>query len=170
MLLRIILCLALFAPTFAAQASILSRATRTASGVSEVLQQKLDNIGKHVRQFIDINAQDPSGKTALHRAVEDNNLEEVEELLRRGADITIPDHSGNTAVSLAIENNEIMAMLMKYGTDTVPDNVVAKKTFALPEYNGKLRVITANGETVTTKGDVLPPGSDQFLPMGGGTW
>lgn len=52
-------------------------------------------------QQIDINTQDRSGETALHRAAAQNNSELVELLIRNGADSTIENNKGQRASEIA---------------------------------------------------------------------
>jgi ankyrin repeat protein len=56
---------------------------------------------------IDIEAQDPKGKTALHLAAEEGHYQIVELLLQRGAKIDTKDHAGYTPLKLAQEKGHI---------------------------------------------------------------
>ncbi|MBQ6516003.1 ankyrin repeat domain-containing protein, partial [bacterium] len=50
-------------------------------------------------QETDINAQDSKGRTALHRAIENMNMESIDELLQNpDVDINLQDNNGNTAL------------------------------------------------------------------------
>lgn len=64
-------------------------------------------------QGANVNARDPSGRTALHRAVLGKHLQVVRALLAAGADRNITDASGATALQLAKRANlaEIAAEL-----------------------------------------------------------
>jgi ankyrin repeat protein len=52
----------------------------------------------------DPNLADAEGNTALHRAVLNNNLVEVNTLLEQGADINLPNNKGETPFDLALNN------------------------------------------------------------------
>jgi ankyrin repeat protein len=43
------------------------------------------------------------GKTALHRAAEDGNLDEVKSLIEKGADVHVKDNDDKTALHYAVE-------------------------------------------------------------------
>ncbi len=72
-----------------------------------------DVIGFEVCTFFDntkekIDAKSgPEGRTALHYAIEEGNLEIVEILIQDGASIDISDNQGYTALHLAVLNNRI---------------------------------------------------------------
>lgn len=53
--------------------------------------------GKH-----DINIADRHGKTALHRAAQDKNLESLKLLVQAGANVNIADRYGSTALHYAV--------------------------------------------------------------------
>lgn len=159
MLLRVIICFILCVSSFAAHANVLPRLAR--SGLGEVVQRTLDDIGKHARQIIDINAQDRYGKTALHRAIEDGDIEEVERLLQRGAKIDILDANNNTAVSLAVENPRIMAVLMRYNANTTRSSAGSVlETMTIVSPNGRVSVITPNG--TLQHGEIVAPGAESM--------
>ena len=53
---------------------------------------------------VDINAQDDEGETALMKAIDATELDQVEWLLTNGADVNIRDESGETALDRASQN------------------------------------------------------------------
>jgi hypothetical protein len=62
-------------------------------------------------------AEEDSGRTLLHQAVEDNNTTMVELLLRHGrADVSIADTHGRTPLHLC-ERSDVLTLLVSYGAD-----------------------------------------------------
>ncbi|WP_422137337.1 ankyrin repeat domain-containing protein [Endozoicomonas sp. ALC020] len=74
----------------------------------------------------DIDVQDSKGKTALHYAVSNHNLETVRTLLDFNAGVNIRDECGRTPLHLAAEKPEcpdLFALLMEHGVRfDIPDN------------------------------------------------
>jgi len=68
-----------------------------------------------VQRGADLNACDPSGRTALHRAAWDGRMVIVDLLLESGAKLNVQDHSGYTALHIAAEkgHEEITSKLLK---------------------------------------------------------
>jgi ankyrin repeat protein len=58
-----------------------------------------------------VNAQDQTGRTALHYACDLENSEIVDSLLRNGADPRIKDNTGLSPLDEATENEEIFDLL-----------------------------------------------------------
>ena len=57
------------------------------------------------------------GRTPLHVAIIDNNLDEIKKLISDGADISIKDNGGNTAIELAVleDREDIVEWFMDEG-------------------------------------------------------
>lgn len=68
---------------------------------------------------VDVNWTDSEGRTALHMAVDRNNLEIVEFLIKHGANLNIQDHEGSTPLHYAAlcEHKEMCATLLSHGAD-----------------------------------------------------
>ena len=66
-----------------------------------------------------INKRDPSGQTALHKAVIASNIDGVATLLAQQADISIPDNRGKTPLAIAQEGGQlnIINLLLDYKTN-----------------------------------------------------
>src|SRR5580765_7634894 len=72
-----------------------------------------------VQQKADVNAKAPDGSTALHWAVESDDLEIVDLLLTAGADVKGKDRFGFSPLYFAVSNNnvEMVRRLLKAGAD-----------------------------------------------------
>jgi ankyrin repeat protein len=63
-----------------------------------------------------IEAEDNSGKTALHYVAENGPVAMVQLLLEKGANINVKDGLGNVALDYALKNkHEAVAWLLNYG-------------------------------------------------------
>ena len=124
----------------------------------------------------DINAQDGNDNcnTALHLAIERNELEVVNFLLSQGADITIENGDGKTALELAekCNNVEIIDML-KSCTSKVEwsfsetDRLVSHTCQPVPANPNQVSVLHSNSHAVATgrqrASTVLPPFSGELI-------
>src|SRR5262245_29455409 len=72
-----------------------------------------------LKQRSDVNVQEPDGMTALHWAVQGNDLEITQLLIRAGASTKSASRYGVTPLSLAATNGNatIVEMLLKAGAD-----------------------------------------------------
>ena len=98
------------------------------------LENKPEQILKHIKKGADINAQDDNGFSTLHFAVQENNREIVKILLDNHAQVDLKDHYGNTALMRALSscyaamtNSEpdpgaIIKMLLQAGADPYSKN------------------------------------------------
>src|SRR5258706_10893868 len=71
------------------------------------------------KQKIDVNATQPDGMTALHRAAYQDDLDQVDRLLRAGANPRATNRYGVTPLSLACTNGNLAMVerLLKAGAD-----------------------------------------------------
>ena len=99
-------------PSGEALQSILKR-----GGNSTVLQQEA--VGMLLSRGADPDQPDNYGRTPLHSAVIEGNIELTENLLRAGADMNKQDMNGRTAVYHAVDKNrpEILDFLLEAGAD-----------------------------------------------------
>ena len=87
---------------------------------------------QHLIDFgANINAIDFQGKTAAHRAVEKNQVENLKFLIKNGVDLNIQDFSGSTALHLAQhqENKELIHVIE---TATKKPSLIQKSTVLKP--------------------------------------
>lgn len=77
----------------------------------------LDNIVSYLlEQGADVNIQDSTGQTPLHKAVTQNNIVVLYALLNAGANVDIEDNQGDDPIDIATENNKdiYVALLKRY--------------------------------------------------------
>ncbi|MDR2905774.1 MAG: ankyrin repeat domain-containing protein [Helicobacteraceae bacterium] len=85
-----------------------------------ILENNNEFSKKLIKLGIDLNYQDIKGYSALHYAVQENNLEVVTSLIQNKADVDIFDSYGNTPLWKAAydgKNKEIIEKLIKAGAD-----------------------------------------------------
>src|ERR1044071_2591953 len=72
-----------------------------------------------IQQKVNVNTPEPDGTTALHWAVQKDDLDLVERLIKAGADVKAKNDYGSTPMSEAALNGNaaIMARLLKAGAD-----------------------------------------------------
>ena len=72
---------------------------------------------KAIENGADVNLKDEWGRTALHWAVEKENLEMVKYLVENGADANLLDIKGRTAFTFAVEkgNLEMVKLFIEKG-------------------------------------------------------
>ena len=72
-----------------------------------------------LKEYIDVNGREGDGATALHWAVERDNVETIEALLRAGADVNAANDYGVTPISLACINRNatVVKKLLIAGAD-----------------------------------------------------
>lgn len=80
-----------------------------------------------------LNKQDPSGRTALHYAVESQQYGAIENLMKYGAQKDIPDEQSQTPVTLAAKAGDItsLGLLCKDDVDLNPVSLLGKVRFPL---------------------------------------
>jgi len=68
-----------------------------------------------------VNAQDDSGKTALHRCAQINDVQVAKRLLYCGADISIPDNDGLSPLATALmsDSREVVTLILGSREDAV---------------------------------------------------
>ncbi|RMJ17989.1 hypothetical protein CDV36_002269 [Fusarium kuroshium] len=92
----------------------------SSSGVPESQINSLNQDTQVLGLFqLDQNAQDEQGRTQLHRAVLDRDIEQVRLLLNAGAAVDIRDHTSNTPLHNAVtaESVEIVLLILRFGAD-----------------------------------------------------
>jgi ankyrin repeat protein len=103
--------------------ALLSAAALTAAGKSEVadaaMQGNRSGVRSLLQQNADVNAPQVDGTTALHWAVQANDLELTELLIQAGAHVTSANQAGATPLLLATVNGNaaIMERLITAGAD-----------------------------------------------------
>lgn len=90
-----------------------------ALNVPSITQPPPETVQFYVDHGVDVNAQDGSGTTPLHYAVEGNNTAAVKILLEAGADPNIADREGVTPFDNAFGriNLDIIEILLKNGAN-----------------------------------------------------
>ena len=87
-------------------------------------EQNLSNINTLISFHPNIvHARNSQGKTALHEAIEAENIEAMYFLIKNGADINAPTASGITPLHFACikrskEKNSIIKLLLQFGAKT----------------------------------------------------
>lgn len=127
--------------------------------IQAVYNEKEKEVRSLIARGTDVNAKDKgfSSRTALHTAVEENNLKIVSILLNSGADVNLLDENGNTPLMMLDEetNVEIIKLLVKYGTNLNIQNTENKRTAlinAAMEDNFKaMRVLIEAGADVNLR-------------------
>ena len=88
--------------------------------INSVYDEKIREVRSLIARGSDVNAKDEGyySRTALHVAVNENNLEILRILLNAGADVNALDEEGNTPLMLLDEqtSEEIVKLLVRYGT------------------------------------------------------
>lgn len=81
--------------------------------------KSLDFINKLIAAGVPLEIKDNEGKTALHRAFIQDNIELAEGIMAAGASIDLPDEQGITPLFRAINNNDrkLFEIMIKYGQD-----------------------------------------------------
>jgi ankyrin repeat protein len=100
-----------------------------------------------------VNAVEPDGTTALHRAAQHNDLETAEKLVRAGVDVKAKNRYGVAPLSLACLNGNaaMIELLLRAGADpntTLPEGETALMTAANTGNVGALKVLLAHGAHV----------------------
>ena len=107
-------------------------------------------------QHPDVNAAEPDGTTALHWAVQRDNLEVVDLLLRAGASAKTANRYGVTPLSVACTNGNaaIIQKLLNAGADPnapAPDGETALMTAARTGKVAAVKMLLASGADVNAK-------------------
>jgi len=109
-----------------------------------------------VQQKADVNAKASDGSTALHWAIESDDLEIVDLLLQAGADVKGKDRFGFTPLYFAISNNnlEMVRRLLKSGADANEADVAGDTLLMLAAREGNadiLKSLIESGAAVNAK-------------------
>jgi ankyrin repeat protein len=140
---------------------LLSAAALAAAGKSEVADAAMQGNSSAVRSLLqqnaDVNAPQVDGTTALHWAVQANDLELTELLIRAGGHVTSANHAGATPLLLATVNGNaaIMERLIKAGADpNAPLTKAADTALMMASRTGKVdavKVLLDHGAQVNAK-------------------
>lgn len=132
----------------------------SSAGVPESQPDGLDEDTQVPGLFqLDQNAQDEQGRTQLHRAALDKDIEQVRLLLNAGAAIDICDHTGNTPLHSGVtaESIEIVLLLLRFGPDVDAKNHQGRAPLHLAiSQPGVINALADNGADVSIqdeKGD-----------------
>lgn len=82
-------------------------------------------VGLIKKDSVDLLFSDTRGRTILHHAVKDAQLEVIELCLTKGAEVNATDHSGETLLLSAVKSNEaekILPLLIKHGANITARN------------------------------------------------
>ncbi|RSM04893.1 hypothetical protein CEP52_006557 [Fusarium oligoseptatum] len=108
---------------------------------------------------LDQNTQDEQGRTQLHRAALDKDIEQVRLLLNAGAAVDIRDHTGNTPLhnGVTAERIEIVLLILRFGPDVDARNHQGSAPLHLAiSQPGVINALVDNGADVSIqdeKGD-----------------
>ena len=126
-------------------------------------------LDKKLEKKADINLEDSSGRTALHLAAENGNLEVAELLLENKADINLQDSFDKTALDVANRKGNVKIMHLlenRANADSAETIVTHTNKTSIPIYCSEspaLRFVEtvrqkqkgSSGATRTTKGRVI---------------
>jgi len=106
---------------------------------SIILKEPIEEILKH----FDVNTVDALGRSALHYAVKNNNIEAVKELLAKKANPNLKDTGGKTPLMLET-NKEIVKELLEHGANpnSSDNHGFTPLMFAVAEGNPDKEIIT----------------------------
>ena len=104
----------------------------------------------------DVNAKDDYGRTPLHWAAYEKNLEIIQLLIEKGADVNAIDNDGNTPLQSAVNsgNLEIAKLLLKHGAEVNAIDIRGRTPLHRAIIKGHLataQLLIANGADVTAK-------------------
>lgn len=127
--------------------------------IKAVYNKDIKQVKSLIANGSDINAKEQgfSSRTALHTAIQENNLKIVRLLLNAGADVNSLDEEGNTPLMLLDDetNVEIVSLLIKYGTKLDIQNKenqqTALLTAAMEENFKVMRVLIESGANVNLR-------------------
>jgi ankyrin repeat protein len=127
--------------------------------INATIENKIKEVRSLIARGINVNDQDKgfAMRTALHAAVEENNLKIVTILLNAGADVNLLDEDGNTPLMMLNDetNSEIIKLLVNHGTDPNIQNKDGKRSALLNaamEDNFKaMRILIEAGAKVNLK-------------------
>jgi ankyrin len=100
------------------------RAAASPPLVDAVKSGNRDAAMKLITQRVDVNAPDPDGTTALHWAIQRNDLDIVARLIRAGARVNVKNDYGATPMSEAavVANPALLGLLLEAGADVESPN------------------------------------------------
>ena len=102
-----------------------------------------------------INHKDELGRTFLHQAVKENNLQNVKKLIELGADVNQQNRVGFTFLHMAVIicNNELTRLLIELGADINKQNKDGDTSlhYAVMFNNEIVSLLVAGGADITIK-------------------
>jgi ankyrin repeat protein len=109
-----------------------------------------------LKQHADVNATEADGSTALHWAVEQDDLETARLLIGAGADVKAPNRYGVTPLSVACTNGngKIVELLLKAGADpntVLPGGETALMTAARTGKIEAVQTLLSHGADIKAK-------------------
>lgn len=109
-----------------------------------------------IQQRVDVNAPEPDGATALHWAVQADDLETADMLVRAGAKVDVKNRYGVTPLQLASANGSgaMVEMLLKNGADANTVLFEGETVLMVAARAGKLEAVKAlldHGANVNAK-------------------
>src|SRR6185436_9227651 len=111
-----------------------------------------------VRSKADVNAADPDGTSALHWAVQVNDLELVNMLIRAGANVKAANRYGIQPLSLAAQNGSVSVIdaLLKAGADAKSRTSAGEPVIMTAARTGSvdaIKLLARNGADVNARED-----------------
>jgi ankyrin repeat protein len=106
-----------------------------------------------LQQRVDVNAAEPDGTTALHWAIERNDVDLVQRLIKAGANVNAKNDYGSTPMSEAAVNGDVAVLdaLLKAGANVEspnPDGQTALMVVARTSNVDAARLLLAHGANV----------------------
>ena len=122
----------------------------------------VDGVSLLVKEKLQLDLQDNSGKTALHHAVYSKYLESVKILLRKKALIDIRNKYGETPLIIATQNNDLFTvkLLLRYSPDIHASKNLKEGNAIAIAYRKKFHTIV---NALYGKGAIHPEDNDSIL-------
>ena len=121
---------------------------KTAAQVAEenghiAVVQTIARFSSDNQQKEGIDARDSRGRTALHRAVRQSNLEEVASLLERGANPNVPNHGGQYPLTISAHKGKtkIVKVLLDGGANPNIHDHRGRHPLTMAAHKGRTKVV-----------------------------
>src|SRR5437667_6171488 len=117
--------------TLVSTGSLMSAAAANVPLIDAIKKADVKAVTALLKQSINVNAQSPDGTTALHWAVNEDNLDIAKALITAGANVKVANDYGMTPLTLACINGSpaMVDVLLKAGAD--PNTVFSEGETAL---------------------------------------